>query len=189
MPNPLSLSLSRVPRHHFSLFSSLLHELSNPSSLSLSKKRGSMAAISRSEPVRRSSHPEGHKQIEDEQHRLPATIDRMPPQRNRSRSCFTTSTLWFLFFIFIFVFVTTIIFNSWQIGLFHSPGPGTDTVSGLASNGQAPKKRHVGSVLRFLPADLVRRFSNGGLDRLRTSPRLGVRPPRLALVSSSLIFS
>ncbi|KAM0949480.1 putative glycosyl transferase, family 1 [Dioscorea sansibarensis] len=145
-----------------------------------------MAAISLSEPVRRSSHSEGHKPIDDEQHRLPATIDRTPALRNRPRSCFTTSTFLFLFFIFVFVFVSTTIFNSWQISLVHSPDPGTDTVSGHAGNGQAPKKRHVGSVLRFLPADLVRRFDKGGLDRLRTSPRLGVRPPRLALVLGNM---
>lgn len=41
-----------------------------------------------------------------------------------------------------------------------------------------------GQVLRFVPADLLRRFEvQGGIDGIRSEPRLGVRPPRLGIVS------
>ncbi|MQL84143.1 hypothetical protein Taro_016659 [Colocasia esculenta] len=60
----------------------------------------------------------------------------------------------------------------------------------------AGRGRRAGEVLRFAPADLLRRFDEqGGIDGIRSEPRLGVRPPRLAIVlgrmqkdSSSLLL-
>jgi len=41
-----------------------------------------------------------------------------------------------------------------------------------------------GSTLKFVPGKVSQRFLSGdGLDRLRFQPRIGVRAPRIALVS------
>ncbi|KAG1355010.1 hypothetical protein COCNU_07G011220 [Cocos nucifera] len=46
----------------------------------------------------------------------------------------------------------------------------------------ASRRRPLGSVLRFVPADLQRRFEEqGGLDRLRSEREPGIRRPRVAL--------
>nr|XP_010918597.1 uncharacterized protein LOC105042926 [Elaeis guineensis] len=50
-----------------------------------------------------------------------------------------------------------------------------------------PRRRPLGSVLRFVPADLQRRFEEqGGLDRLRSEREPGIRRPRVALVIGSM---
>ncbi|XP_078427551.1 uncharacterized protein LOC144700044 [Wolffia australiana] len=64
----------------------------------------------------------------------------------------------------------------------------------LAGDGGTTSK--FGGGLRFLPSGMLRRFDErGGLDRIRSEPRLAVRPPRLAVVlgrmekdSSSLLM-
>ncbi|CAA6655560.1 unnamed protein product [Spirodela intermedia] len=44
-----------------------------------------------------------------------------------------------------------------------------------------------GSVVRFLPSDILRRFDEqGGLDRIRSELRVGVRLPRLAIVLGTM---
>lgn len=49
-----------------------------------------------------------------------------------------------------------------------------------------PKNLKFGSTLKFVPGKVSKRFVLGdGLDRVRSQPRIGVRPPRLALVSLS----
>lgn len=46
-----------------------------------------------------------------------------------------------------------------------------------------------GSTLRFVPGRISRRImEGGGVDRFRNQARIGVRPPRLALVSVYLIW-
>ncbi|KAJ0967122.1 hypothetical protein J5N97_024039 [Dioscorea zingiberensis] len=145
-----------------------------------------MAAVTLSEPVRRSSHPEGHKPIDDEPHRPSPTPDRTQTSRNRQRRFLPNTLAWFFFFGIVIVIGAVIFLSSWQMSLFGSPGPGTDGVRRDAGDGRTPRRRHVGSVLRFFPADLLRRFEKGGLNQLRFSPRLGVRPPRLALVMENM---
>lgn len=52
------------------------------------------------------------------------------------------------------------------------------------------KGSRTGSVVRFLPSDILRRFDEqGGLDRIRSEPRVGVRLPRLAIVSVPPVLS
>lgn len=59
-----------------------------------------------------------------------------------------------------------------------------------SSMGRPPARRRPppGSMVRFRPSDLMRRLEEKGrrLDRLRSEGRVGIRPPRLALVSDSL---
>lgn len=46
-----------------------------------------------------------------------------------------------------------------------------------------------GFTLKFEPGRLARKFSDGdGIDRIRNVPRLGIRAPRLALVSVTRFF-
>ncbi|CAA7390860.1 unnamed protein product [Spirodela intermedia] len=49
------------------------------------------------------------------------------------------------------------------------------------------KGSRTGSVVRFLPSDILRRFDEqGGLDRIRSELRVGVRLPRLAIVLGTM---
>ncbi|RRT82620.1 hypothetical protein B296_00019657 [Ensete ventricosum] len=71
----------------------------------------------------------------------------------------------------------------WQLTLMTSAGGPGEFVSRIGGGGR--RARPVGSVLRFVPSDLMRRFEEqrSALDRRRSDGRLGLRPPRLALVS------
>lgn len=71
----------------------------------------------------------------------------------------------------------------WQLTLMTSAGGPGEFVSRIGGGGR--RTRPVGSVLRFVPSDLMRRFEEqrSALDRRRSDGRLGLRPPRLALVS------
>ncbi|THU47717.1 hypothetical protein C4D60_Mb09t18580 [Musa balbisiana] len=70
----------------------------------------------------------------------------------------------------------------WQLTLMTSAGGPGEFVSRIGGGGR--RTRPVGSVLRFVPSDLMRRFEEqrSALDRRRSDGRLGLRPPRLALV-------
>ncbi|URE34295.1 Glycosyl transferases group 1 [Musa troglodytarum] len=70
----------------------------------------------------------------------------------------------------------------WQLTLMTSAGGPGEFVSRIGGGGR--RARPVGSVLRFVPSDLMRRFEEqrSALDRRRSDGRLGLRPPRLALV-------
>ncbi|XP_048442431.1 uncharacterized protein LOC125478331, partial [Pyrus x bretschneideri] len=56
-----------------------------------------------------------------------------------------------------------------------------------SERGRLPRKGlKFGSTLRFVPGRVSRRFVEGdGLDRARKEARIGVRPPRLALIFSA----
>ncbi|WOK98770.1 hypothetical protein Cni_G07482 [Canna indica] len=72
--------------------------------------------------------------------------------------------------------------GAWQVTLTTSVGRPGEVASRNGDGGL--QGRPPGSILRFVPSDLMRRFEQhrGALDSLRSERRFGLRPPRLALV-------
>lgn len=71
--------------------------------------------------------------------------------------------------------------GAWQLSL----TTGDEGPSEFPSSIAGGRRRPTGSVIRFVPSDLTRRFEEHrlALHRRRSESRLGLRPPRLALVS------
>lgn len=63
------------------------------------------------------------------------------------------------------------------------------TWQGNVKGGQVRSQIGLGSTLKYVPGGIARTLIEGkGLDPLRSAVRIGVRPPRLALVSSFIAF-
>ncbi|XP_020588819.1 uncharacterized protein LOC110030446 [Phalaenopsis equestris] len=58
----------------------------------------------------------------------------------------------------------------------------------LVPGGGSPRRRQFGAAIRFRPTDILKRMEEGRrrMDRMRSEERLGIRPPRLALVVGSM---
>lgn len=64
-----------------------------------------------------------------------------------------------------------------------------ETVMGTGSGDSALEAMGSRQVVRFFPKHLMRRFQmEGGIEVLRSKPRVGVRPPRLGIVSVFYLF-
>ncbi|XP_042469311.1 uncharacterized protein LOC122052005 isoform X2 [Zingiber officinale] len=78
------------------------------------------------------------------------------------------------------VILAFFVLGAWQLSL----TTGDEGPSEFPSSITGGRRRPTGSVIRFVPSDLARRFEEHrlALYRRRSESRLGLRPPRLALV-------
>ncbi|PKU62741.1 hypothetical protein MA16_Dca028835 [Dendrobium catenatum] len=104
-----------------------------------------------------------------------------PERRGRPRKGTLWHTHWFLFGLAMAAMMFVWLFSA-QLNLMNA-------LEGSIGRGvavrSAPKRlRQFGAAVRFRPIDLLRKMEEGRhrIDRLRSTERLGIRPPRLALV-------